>query len=42
MALAAFHDISKQIQQRVRVSKNFVRWNSAIAITSIKLLVDTT
>ena len=32
--ITVFHDISKQIQQRVRIDKIFARWHLAIATTS--------
>ena len=33
-SITAFHDISKQIQQRARIGKIFARWHLAITITT--------
>ena len=35
LSITVFHDIFKQIQQRLRIGKIFARWHLAIAITSI-------
>ena len=35
LSITVFHDIFKQIQQRLRIVKIFARWHLAIAITSI-------
>ena len=35
LSITVFHDILKQIQQRLRIGKIFARWHLAIAITSI-------
>ena len=34
-AISVFHDIFKQIQQRLRIGKIFARWHLAIATTSV-------
>ena len=37
LSITVIHDISKQIQQRARFGKIFVRWHLPIAITSTYL-----